>query len=422
MGFAVRQGLALALTARVQGDVGLAEPSCEHGVHGLQQLRASAEVVQQPQALSERGQARVAIPEQADVGVAKPVDRLPLIADREQVLALQCAHQRQLARVDVLQLVHHQQLEPLRPGPSDLLISEQLSREQLEIVEIETVAGPLGGVVALTESDQQLVPQHDRASARLIHGPRLQRTRLVQLGGAQQLRLPARCAPGLGRGQSRRARSAAAQLGVHLQHRRARPVGGVGGDQIDRLRASLRHELAERLRERLSAQPPRETLVKNFVLLGEPRLARVRAQDPCTEPVKRSDERAVDRPRGGRLPQPEQSCPHTLAQLARGALGERDRQDPPGRDPILAHGPDEPLDEHRGLAAPGARGQQQRLGAPPDSVLLLCGQRPRRRSGRGLGRIRGSVAAAAGSANSHPVSRSTITARTGRSLGESTRR
>ena len=63
-----------------------------------------------------------------------------------------------------------------------------------------------------------------------------------------------------------------------------------------------------------------------------------------------------------------------LAQLAGGAVGERDREDLCRRDPVLADGPDEALDENRGLAASGRRGEQQRLGSARDRLLLLVGQ------------------------------------------------
>ena len=56
-----------------------------------------------------------ALAEKAHVGVAEAVDRLELVADREQVLALERAQDRELAGVGVLELVDHQQLEALGP-------------------------------------------------------------------------------------------------------------------------------------------------------------------------------------------------------------------------------------------------------------------------------------------------------------------
>ncbi len=84
----------------------------------------------------------------------------------------------------------------------------------------------------------------------------------------------------------------------------------------------------------------------------------------------------------------QQAIAHALAQLAGGALGERDRKDPAGRHAVLAHRSDEALDEHRGLAAARGRRQQQRLRAARDGLLLLVGERahlaarPREHAGR----------------------------------------
>ena len=77
----------------------------------------------------------------------------------------------------------------------------------------------------------------------------------------------------------------------------------------------------------------------------------MRAQQPRAEAVEGAHERGLGVARGLALAELQQARAHALAQLARGALGERDREDPRRRDPVLAHRPDEALDEHRGLAA-----------------------------------------------------------------------
>ena len=63
------------------------------------------------------------------VGIAKAVDRLQLVADGEEVVALERAQDRELARVGVLELVDHQQLEPPRPSRAHaLVLVQQLQR------------------------------------------------------------------------------------------------------------------------------------------------------------------------------------------------------------------------------------------------------------------------------------------------------
>ncbi len=59
---------------------------------------------------------------------------------------------------------------------------------------------------------------------------------------------------------------------------------------------------------------------------------------------------------GAKLAQPRAD---PVAQLGRGLLGERDREDRADIDAVLDHGLHETLDQHRGLAAAGARVEQQ---------------------------------------------------------------
>jgi hypothetical protein len=85
----------------------------------------------------------------------------------------------------------------------------------------------------------------------------------------------------------------------------------------------------------------------------------------------------------------EQPRADPRAQLAGGPLGEGDRENPPRRDVVLDHRPDEALDEHRGLAAARRRRQRQRLAAARRRRLLLVGQAVRRRSHRSQRQIEG---------------------------------
>ena len=72
-----------------------------------------------------------------------------------------------------------------------------------------------------------------------------------------------------------------------------------------------------------------------------------------------------------RSPAAARRSAHALAQLAGGAIGEGDREDPPGRDPVLDDGAHVALDEHAGLAAAGVGGQRELAVAALDRVALL---------------------------------------------------
>jgi hypothetical protein len=98
---------------------------------------------------------------------------------------------------------------------------------------------------------------------------------------------------------------------------------------------------------------------------------RMGAQQPRAEAVEGAHERGLGVARRLTLAQLEQARPDTRAQLPGGALGERDREDPSRRDAVLAHRPDEALDEHRRLAAARGRRDRERLGPTSDRLLLL---------------------------------------------------
>jgi hypothetical protein len=140
-------------------------------------------------------------------------------------------------------------------------------------------------------------------------------------------------------------------------------------------------EHAERAAKGERAQPPRAGLVEDRELGVESRGEGMDAQQPCAEAVEGADRGALGVARGLALAQLQQARAHPLAQLRGGALGEGDRQDPSRGDVVLAHRPHEALDQHRGLAAAGARGKQQRTAAARRRLLLLG------REGRGRGNL-----------------------------------
>ena len=125
------------------------------GVEDVEQLLARAEVRgQQPHAiLAERG---AALAEDRHVGVAEAVDRLELVADREQVVALERLEHVELEPVGVLELVDHDQREALRPALPVLGVGgEQVAHAELEVLEVEPRALRLGLRVARAEAREQ---------------------------------------------------------------------------------------------------------------------------------------------------------------------------------------------------------------------------------------------------------------------------
>jgi hypothetical protein len=92
--------------------------------------------------------------------------------------------------------------------------------------------------------------------------------------------------------------------------------------------------------------------------------------------VDRRDPRALGVTREVALAKLEQPLADALLELARGLLGERDREDPPRRDPVVEHLTDEALDEHARLAAARGGAQQQVALALEDRACLLAGERP----------------------------------------------
>ena len=79
------------------------------------------------------------VAEDLHVGMAEAVDRLALVADPEQVLALQQLEDLVLERVRVLELVDQHVAEALRVVQAQpLVVAQQVARQQLEVVEVES--------------------------------------------------------------------------------------------------------------------------------------------------------------------------------------------------------------------------------------------------------------------------------------------
>ena len=113
--------------------------------------------------------------------MAEAVDRLGLVADGEQVPALERLEHVELEPVRVLELVDHDQRETLRPARAQRVVAgEQVAHSQLEVIEVDAGAAGLGLGVGGAEAAEQLVDQRE-------HRARV----MVGAGGAVVLPRPA---------------------------------------------------------------------------------------------------------------------------------------------------------------------------------------------------------------------------------------
>ena len=94
--------------------------------------------------------------EHADVRVAKAVDRLALVPDPKQVVALELSEQLVLERIGVLELVDEHVGESLGVLEAQALVGrEQVARDQLEVLEVEPRPRALAvGVAVAVELEQ----------------------------------------------------------------------------------------------------------------------------------------------------------------------------------------------------------------------------------------------------------------------------
>ncbi len=411
----------------------LAEDDGERAIDHLEDLPPGAEVRPQRRPLARGGTLLAEGLEQLDVGVAEGVDRLLSVADREQVPARDVLDQLELDRVGVLQLVDHHPREPLPVALPQLAVAgQQVARHQLQVLEVDRRALALSLPVASAEGVQQPVEQGVYADREAVLARRPERRQRLAVGDADrrrqrravaagqlqrveagQLRLrhrqhlaaPAHAVDRLGhpharlrrrpqlagrlggspakrgarllevgsrrqRRQRRLGAAAGAQLRVGPEDRAPERAQRVGGDQIDGA-AILARQSLEGLVERAVGEPLRLRLVEDDETWIESRGQRVRPQDPSAEAVDGGDERALGRP--GRAVCAEGPQPRTdpLAQLRRRLVGERDREDRPHLDAVVEHRAYESLHQHRGLAAAGARIEQQVALPPPDRQRLL---------------------------------------------------
>ena len=138
----------------------VAEGPREQVVHRCEHLRPRAVVACQGQQV--RG-LRAALAEHLDIRVAKAVDRLELVADREDFgrVRMRCeVDELALEPVRVLELVDHDEPEAQADRVADLLVvAQEVPRRELEILEVDDGLAPLRRVVLGREPLEQLLEQ-----------------------------------------------------------------------------------------------------------------------------------------------------------------------------------------------------------------------------------------------------------------------
>ena len=170
----------------------VAELAREEVVHRRQHLRPRAVVVRQGEHA-----ARLLAPlaEDLDVGVPEAVDRLELVADEEELLALRALGEQvdelALEAVRVLELVDHDRPEaPALPLAYGRVVPQQVARGELEVLEVERRLAVLRRAVGGAEALEQLLEEVPVACGELVESGLLDRpARLLVRGGALAPRL-----------------------------------------------------------------------------------------------------------------------------------------------------------------------------------------------------------------------------------------
>ena len=154
----------------------LPELGAEEMVDDGEQLRPRAVVARQRQ---QRLRLRAALAEYLHVGMAEAVDRLELVADEEPLRIGPGEEIDELALepVRVLELVDHDRTEAeLLALTQRLVVTEEVARTQLQVLEVERRLAVLGGGVRVGEAEQELLQQfavveRQCVERSLLHGP-----------------------------------------------------------------------------------------------------------------------------------------------------------------------------------------------------------------------------------------------------------
>ena len=450
LGLGLAPGGAAPLVRRLVGDeqldrgAGAVRGGCELA-GGLKRAEILAEVGGEevvddrehlgPRAVVARQRERIAggaaaLAEDLHVGVAEAVDRLELVADKEQLLgpagvgvvpARDQVDELALEPVRVLELVHEHRAEAPRLAAAHVgVVAQQVAGAQLEILEVERRLTLLGSGVRGGEALEQLLQQvavaggtrierclHDGLAQLLVGGvvdaagtgggvllqaQQLLRDTLALEEAERAPRVLARDSPrlvvpgqGLGLGTPGRDGGSEPRVLAQLQHelppRRAQPVvdagqhpaqaaRAVGGEQVGALALAGLHEAVQRLLEGLALQHERLVAVEHAEARIEAGRERVCLEDAQAEAVDRRDPGAVQLACQAVLAQLQQARSDARAQLAGSAVGVGDDEDRADVELAVADGAREALDEDGGLAgACAGRHEDEPVGV--DRGLLL---------------------------------------------------
>ena len=395
----------------------VAEVGAEQLVDRCEHLWTRAVVVGQRQQLR-----RLCAPlaEHLHVGMPEAVDRLELVADVEQlgVRRAQQVDELALEPVRVLELVDHDRAEaPVLAFANLRVVSQQVARVQLEVLEVERRLACLRAGVRGREALEELLQQCPVARRRLVErslrdgaprllvggrplaggaepgelhqpvGARVPLEQREQLLGVRALVVARRRVAGEAPGRLAQLLDALGELRapadveielaaggakrlVDAREHPAKPVRAVGREQAQPIGRAVGAELAERLLERLAAEHRSLGLVELAEARVEPRRERVSLQQAQAEAMNGGDPGAVELAREI-VPSALRECAaHPRPQLARRAPRVRDHEDGVDVDTALAHGPHEALDEHRRLAG-ACPGGDEHLAAGVDRGALL---------------------------------------------------
>ena len=332
------------------------------------------------------------------------VDRLELVADEEELLsgpARDQVDETALERVRVLELVDHDRAEPkLLCFTHPLVVREQLTGEDLQILEVERRLPLLGHLILGGEQIEELLEQFAILCGRKLECGQLEVLPcLVEARGAvaartergevdEGLRERRKVECGLRRGEviRRRTRVGKKQLrrvtegtepirkvrglaqlehelapgraerGVHARQHLPQANASIGREQGPPALVRVRAERLEGTGERLAAEHGAVLLVELVEAGVDPDLERVCAEQPGAEAVDRRDPCTVEL--AGELGPSarDESSANPRAQLGRGLAGIGDHEHRLDVEPLVADSAHESLDEHRGL--PRARSRR----------------------------------------------------------------
>src|SRR6266545_1441120 len=397
-------------------------PGGEQVVDRAEDLGAGAVVLSQRE---DPGCVLAPLPEHVHVRVPEAVDGLELVADEEDLLVVRALREEvdelALKAVRVLELVHHDRPEaPTLPLAHLGVFPEEVAGEKLEILEVERRLALLRGPIGALECPQQLLEQVAVARGQLVQRrlldapagflvsgsslaarlelgeveqalgqrPLLEKLERAGRGRARRLacfglvhetaRRLAQLFDPLGQARSRseledeRAPSRAQGLVDAGQHP---PEGtsAVSREQDRPFVLIVAEEFLKRGFERLALEDARLAFIKDAEPGIDPRRERMRFQQAQAEPMDGRDPRAVERAGEVAAAELAKTCADPAAKLAGRALGVRDDEERVHVQPALAHGLDEPLDEHRRLPGARSRRDEDDAGSVDCSDLLLAG-------------------------------------------------